>query len=429
MQIVIIGNGIAGVSAAIRIRELKPDWRITLVSGESDYHYSRPALMYVFMGHMRYADCKPYEDSFWEERRLERLRDWVTAIDVDKKRLYLARHDELAYDRLLIATGSKTNRFGWPGQDLRGVQGLYDLMDLRLLYENTKDCEQAIVVGGGLIGIELAEMLHSRGIHVRFLVREASYWDNILPAGESEMINALIRRHGFGLELETELAEIVDDGRGCACAVRTKDGRRFDCQLVGLTAGVSPNVAVVSGTAIDVGRGVLVDTGFHTSVDDVFAAGDCAEIRADGAERTLIQQVWYTGKAQGIHAGEIMADGAGSYDPGIWYNSAKFLSLEYQTYGEVNRAVDGEESLYWEDRDRMLACRIVHVAERVIGFNFMGLRARHRVCERWIAQRRTVEYVLDHLEECNFDPEFSRRHERQMKVSLRAQLFAAGANA
>ena len=116
MHVAVIGNGITGVSAALRVRSKRPDWRITIVSGESDYHYARPALMYIFMGHMRYADTKPYPDSFWREERIDLVRDWVTEIDSEGKRLILHRGAPLAYDRLLLATGSKPNRFGWPGQ-------------------------------------------------------------------------------------------------------------------------------------------------------------------------------------------------------------------------------------------------------------------------------------------------------------------------
>ena len=119
--------------------------------------------------------------------------------------------DPVAFDKLLIATGSKSNKFGWPGQDLKGVQGLYSLMDLRLLYENVKGARSAVIVGGGLIGIEFAEMLHSRNIHVTFLVREQSYWTNVLPMEESRMINRVITEQGIDLKLTTELKEIVGD--------------------------------------------------------------------------------------------------------------------------------------------------------------------------------------------------------------------------
>ena len=183
MHVAIIGNGISGVSTALRLREKQPGWRISLISGESKYHYSRPALMYVFMGHMGYQETKPYEDSFWERERLELVRGWVNEIDVEGRTLKLVGQPPITWDELVIATGSKSNKFGWPGQDLDGVQGLYGLPDLKRLYENARRTRHAVIVGGGLIGIELAEMLCSRGIRVTFLVREDSYWDNVLPAG------------------------------------------------------------------------------------------------------------------------------------------------------------------------------------------------------------------------------------------------------
>ncbi len=193
MHVAIIGNGVTGVTAAMRIRQLKPDWKISIISGESKYHYSRPALMYIFMGHMTYQATKPFEDRFWDDQRLDLIRDWVTEIDVENKQLKLSRTGVMDYDKLLIATGAKSNKFGWPGQDLDGVLGLYSLMDLRKLYEYTPGTKQAVIVGGGLIGIELAEMLHSCHIPVTFLIREVSYWDNILPKEESKMLNVLIK--------------------------------------------------------------------------------------------------------------------------------------------------------------------------------------------------------------------------------------------
>ena len=423
MHTAIIGNGVTGVSAALKLRELQPDWRITLISGESKYHYSRPALMYIFMGHMRYQETKPFEDSFWGEKRLDLVRGWVTKIDSGAKRLEMHDAPPISYDKLLIATGSKSNKFGWPGQDLDGVQGLWGLQDLAQLYESAKTARKAVIVGGGLIGIELAEMLHSRGIHVTFLVREKSYWSNILPAEESAMINRLIQAHGIELLLETELDTIVDDGNGRCGAVLTKDGRRIDCQIVGLTAGVSPNIGVLEGSDIESGRGVLVDDLLRTSVPDVFAAGDCAEIKVEGEARNKIQQVWYTGKMQGEHVARVMAgQDPGDYDSGIWFNSAKFLDLEYHTYGKVNVRVPGEKNLYWEHENGKHAVRVVYTDEGVIGLNTMGLRWRHEVCERWLAEKLPVEEVLARLDEPYFEPELFRRHEASIQKTLTGAL-------
>lgn len=425
MHVAIVGNGITGVSAAIRLRELRPGWKISMISGESTYHYSRPALMYVFMGHMTYRDTKPYPNRFWPQQRIDLVRDWVTSVDVDRKELLLSRTGSMPYDRLLIATGSKSNKFGWPGQDLEGVQGLYDLMDLRRLYGRLeKGVKSAVIVGGGLIGIELAEMLHSRGVQVRFLVREQSYWDNVLPAQESRMINRIIQDQRIGLNLETELKEIIDDGSGGVCAVETGDGQRIECQLVGLTAGVSPNLDLVAPTPIQTGRGIHVDWGLRTSVPEVFAAGDCAEIVDPGESRGLVQQVWYTGKMQGATVADSIAGAEGvRYDPGIWYNSAKFLDLEYQTYGTVpTKKSSGEKHLYWEADGHLQAIRVVHKQGRVTGFNLMGMRYRHRVCEAWIREERSPQYVLEHLAKAHFDPEFFNRYEPEIVRSLKEQL-------
>ncbi|WP_462137106.1 NAD(P)/FAD-dependent oxidoreductase [Candidatus Mycalebacterium sp.] len=420
MKIAIIGNGITGVSAALRIRELKPDWDIVMISGESDFHYSRPALMYIYMGHMSYQDTKPYEDSFWREKRIETVRGWVTEIDAKNSRLLIHKKDPVNFDKLLLAVGSTPNKFGWPGQDLKGVQGLYDLMDLRELYENSKGLKHAVITGGGLIGIELAEMLHSRGVHVTFLVREKSYWNRILPNEESAMVNRIIEKEGIDLCLNTELEEITDNGNGRVGGVITKDGRKMECGLVGLTAGVSPQTALADGGGIKTGRGILVDRSFKTDAENIYCAGDCAEI-ITGEERNLLQQVWYTGKAQGKAAGEAMCEIPTNYEPATWFNSAKFLDLEYQTYGQVNLSVEGEKNLYWEKPDGLAALRIVHTDDAVIGVNVMGLRYRHKVCEGWIEEKRPLDYVLDNLSEANFDPEFYTLYEKEIAGVLMEQ--------
>jgi len=383
--------------------------------------------MYIWLGHMCLEDTRPYEDPVWDRLRIRRVGAWVEGVNTDQRRVRLANGQTLEFDKLLIATGSTPNRFGWPGQDLDGVQGFYSLQDLLLLEDSCAGIQRAAIVGGGLIGVELAEMLHARGIAVTILAREHSYWDNVMPRAESAIINEVIRENGIDLRLETELKEIVDDGRGRVCAVVTGSGERIDCGLVGLTAGVGPNLSAIEGSGIPTGRGVLVDFSFRTEIPEIFAAGDCAELVTPGDQRNNIEQLWYTGRMQGEVAGRVMAGEEAAYDRGIWFNSAKFFDLEWHTYGMVPDGISEpdpppQRSLYWEHPERRHALRLVLDQGKLIGFNALGIRYLHPVCERWIAEERDAAYVLDHLGEANYDPEFFRRHEPDIVACLKEQL-------
>ena len=423
-HVVIIGNGIAGVTAARFIRKLS-GFEITMISDETDHFYSRTALMYIYMGHMRYKDTKPYEDWFWEKNRITTIRDFVERIDTSRKSLSLRSGRDVRYDVLIVATGSRSNKLGWPGQDLAGVQGLYGVPDLERMEIETKGIERAVIVGGGLIGIEMAEMLHSRHIPVTFLVREAGYMNYGMPPEESAMIDDEIRRHGIDLRLSTELKEILGDDR--VRAVVTSGGEEIPCGFVGLTVGVVPNVDVVRGTEIQSNRGVLVNEFFETSVPNVYAVGDCAEFREEGVGSKRIEQLWYTGRMQGKTVAKTICGERTAYDPGPFFNSAKFFTIEWQTYGNVDPVRDDEtETIVWQEGRRLV--RIDYDGSRVRGFNLMGVRFRQAVCERWLREERPIDYVLEHIAEAGFDPEFERpiegkKLQRAARRGLIGQLF------
>lgn len=415
MHIAILGNGIAGTTAARFIRKLNPEHRITLISAETDHFFSRTALMYVYMGHMRYEDIKPYEDWFWDKNRIELLRGYVERIDFEQKTLHFHGSNDLVYDKLLLAVGSEPNKFGWPGQDLKGVRGLYSYQDLAYMEDHSDDLERAVIVGGGLIGIEMAEMFHTRHIPVTFLVREGAYWNMVLPEEESKMVSRHILEHGIDLRLSTELKEIVDDGNGRACAVITDKGERIDCGYVGLTAGVHPNTAFLKDTGLDMQKGIMVDEHLQTNIPDVYAAGDCAQIREPKPGRRPVEAVWYTGRMMGEVVAYNICDKPVAYDPGIWFNSAKFMDIEYQVYGQVGGQMpDHHAALYWEHEDGRRSIRIVYDKKEdyVVGFNLMGVRYRHEICEKWLAERASVEEVLQNLGAANFDPEFYKQYEQ-----------------
>ncbi|WP_461048636.1 NAD(P)/FAD-dependent oxidoreductase [Spirosoma arcticum] len=424
-HIVILGNGIAGITAAREIRKLSDD-RITVISSETDHFFSRTALMYVYMGHLEFHHTKPYEDWFWQKNRIELLRTQVTEIDFDHKTLKYGDTQTLQYDVLILAVGSKPNFFGWPGQALRGVQGLYGKPDLDRMEADTKGIRQAVVVGGGLIGIELCEMLLSRGIHVTFLVREKSFWSSVLPAEESALVTRHIREHHVDLRTETELAEIQDDGSGRVGALVLKSGETIPAQFVGIAVGVSPAIDFLKNTALETDRGILVNERLETNLPGVYAIGDCVQHRTPPPGRKPLEQIWYAGQMMGETVAQTITGKKNAYQPGVFFNSAKFFDIEYQTYGNVAAFLpkdESEQTFYWEHPTGKIALRINYRADNqaVTGMNTLGIRQRQAVWQQWITDEKSIQHVLEHLPQANFDPEFFRQYELDIVEKFNAK--------
>ena len=418
-HIVIIGNGITGITSARHVRKNDSEAKITVISAETDHFFSRTALMYIYMGHMRYKDTKPYEDWFWSKNRIDLVNGYVNSVDFDNQTLSL-ENQTINYDKLVIATGSTPNKFGWKGQDLPGVQGLYSKQDLDILEESTKDkqVKRAVIVGGGLIGVEFAEMLLSRGIEVTFLVRENRFWGGVLPLEEGAMIAEHMKKdHHVDLRLEEELDEVIEGENGRAIAVITKKGERIDCELVGLTAGVRPNIDFLKESNLEIGRGIKVNKFLETNMPNVYAAGDCAEVQETVTGRRPIEAVWYVGRMMGETLGHTLTGNKVAYEPGVWFNSAKFFDVEYQTYGNVlANEQEGEKTFYWKHPTKHISFRAVYDTETkaLKGINNFGIRLRHKICDAWIKTNTPIEKVMVELKNANFDPEFYKQYENDI---------------
>jgi NAD(P)H-nitrite reductase len=421
-HIVIIGNGIAGVTAARHIRKLS-DKKITIISSETQYFFSRTALMYVYMGHMKFEHTQPYENHFWKKNRIDLIQGLVTQINTADKSVLLEDGQSIPYNKLIIATGSKPNKFGWPGQELEGVQGLYSKQDLDLLEKNAPNntiCHRAVIVGGGLIGIELAEMLRTRNIPVTFLVRENSFWNGVLPSGESQMINEHILEHHIDLRLNATLKEIVADENGrVKSVVLAETGEEIPCNLVGLTAGVTPNIDFLKDSGIELGRGVKVNRFLETNIQNVYAIGDCAEQHEAIGNRRPVEAVWYTGRMMGETLAQTICGNKMEYNPGHWFNSAKFLDIEYQTYGWVfpeKKKKENEVHFHWRHSKEKKCITIAfdRDSKQLLGINTFGIRMRHQVIDHWLTEKKDIDFVMAHLADANFDPEFYRTYENDI---------------
>ncbi len=430
-HIVIIGNGISGISAARHIRKMS-DKKITIISAETDYFFSRTALMYVYMGHMKFEHTQPYENWFWEKNNITLKKGLVSQVNHQENQLIFQSGETISYDQLILATGSKPNKFGWPGQDLDGVMGMYHKQDLENLEKyapNNKVCKRAVIVGGGLIGIELAEMLRSREIPVTFLVRESSFWSSVLPAGESGMINRHIKNHHIDLRLGMNLKEIIADENGKVKAVVIQEtGEIIDCNVVGLTAGVSPNINFLKDSGIELGRGIKVNRYLETNIPNIYAIGDCAEQHDPIGNRRPIEAVWYTGRMMGETVAQTICGNKIEYKPGHWFNSAKFLDIEYQTYGWVfGKPKEYEAQFHWihPDDTKCITVSYHKQTRKFLGLNTFGIRMRHEVFDTWLNEKRDVDYVMEHLSEANFDPEFFKTFYKEILSAYHNQTVNA----
>lgn len=420
MHYAILGNGVAGIEAALRLRRRDDDARISVVSDEHDHFYSRPALMYVFCGQLDLRATEPYDRGLYERMRFERVRGRVASLDPAGHALTFEDGRTLPYDRLLIAAGSRARPPVWPGSEGPGVHAFVTLRDLDALDRDARPGGRAVVIGGGLIGVEVAEILLQRGLSVTFVVRENWYFPLALDSQESAIVAEHMRAHGCDVRLGVNASEIERAADGRVKGVRLEGGASVPCDLVVVSIGVVPNTGFLQGSGLGLSKGgaIEVDDALRTRGPDVWAAGDCANVTwADGSRRP--EQLWYTARDQGRAAALSMMGDDVTYRRGTWYNSAKFFDIEWTTAGWVPARLDwdntpidpGPEYRAWFQRvpGEPVSQRIVMKGDRVVGFNLLGSRWNHETLLEWIHERRGLDWVLSHLHQAQFDEELTPR--------------------
>lgn len=418
---IIIGNGVAGVEAALTLRErCGPALaRITIISKETDYFFSRTALMYAYMDMMERQDLEPYERQMWQKQHIELVRDEVVDLDAQAHQLTLKSGQQLTYTKLLLALGASPRLPPFKGLDhvKSGLVHFVSMQDLEACEQLTHSTQEAVVVGGGLIGIELVECLLHHKVKVSFLIREAHYWPAALNKEEGQMVAQHMRDHGVDVRLAEELDQIEVDQAGRVSAIVTNQQQRIPCQMLGICVGVVASTAWLTKakSSPELGRGIKADLSFKTSLPDVYTAGDCAQLEPGDGAPPIIETIWYSAKRHGRLAALSMLGDHVRYKPPLFFNSSKFFEIEYTTVGQVVNLPPTASSHYQVLPGKNKSTRIVtDQDQRVIGFNMLGSRWNNRVLERWILERRDLRFVQQHLHEAQFDVEFGRLKLEQM---------------
>ncbi len=336
---VIVGNGIAGVTAAETLRAEDGAASITIIAGDTHPVYYRPALKDFLGGRLGGEKLWARSHSFYHDLRVRYIADQVVAIDGRLHVVWLASGRQVGFDRLLLANGALANTLACPGMHLAGVTTLRSVSDYQKVLDYLGSVRHVVVVGSGTLALESVETLRGRGLQVTHLVRHQTLWSEVLDATASDLVLQQEEHDEVDVLPGQEVAEIVGkDGR--VSGVITRQGLHISCELVLIAIGIQPVIDFIARSGIACGRGVRVDASMRTSMPDVFAAGDVVETHnpLTGRARPLGQ--WYPAIQQARAAAYSMLDmldTSSTAGTGINYLNATFLyGLDFASIGLTN---------------------------------------------------------------------------------------------
>jgi NAD(P)H-nitrite reductase large subunit len=351
----IIGNGAAGLSAAEVIRRRDAHGRITILTNEPYLFYSRPGVAYVINGQVSEQKIIARTPDFYRQHRLELRQAAAVDLDLSRQIVYLAEGESVAYDVALLATGSTAVPPPFPGGDLDGNLFLDGLDDARKLIHYGRRAKAAVVVGGGITAMEMAEGLRHQGARTHLLQRGDRIWPRLLDERESSIIAAQARHEGIDVHYKEEIAEAL--GRnGRVVGARLQSGREIACQIIGVAIGVRPNLQLVKGLPVAQDKGVLVNDAMQSSVPSLFAAGDVAQVYDRWTDKPQLDVLWPSAINEGRAAGYNMVDVARGqppsypYQKGAPFNAALLFGVHLTVIGRSGSRLPEEAELTYLSR-------------------------------------------------------------------------------
>lgn len=341
-ELVIAGGGLAAARAIRSYREAGGEGRITLVAEEATLPYHRPALSKKYLRGEKTETPYVEDEAFYGEHNVDVLLETrVVAVDPAARAVTLDDGGRLGYEQLLLVTGARPRRLPVPGGggELDGVFGLRTVADSAAIRDAARVGKQAVVVGGGFIGMEAAASLRRLGLEVTLVHLGRGLFDQLGSAELSEQLAALYRGHGVELLLEHEVAGFDGDGDGdgVLAAVKTRNGLRIPADLAVVGVGVVPNVDFLAGSGIAVDDGIVVNARFETSAPGVYAAGDvaCFFDPLYGRHRRI--EHWSNASYAGGEAGRILAGAGVGYDDVSSFFSEVF-GTTIRVFGDTSHA-------------------------------------------------------------------------------------------
>ena len=368
-SIVIVGGGLAAGRLAAEYREGGGEADVTILSAEPDPPYHRPPLTKGFLRKEQDRDSTlvlPLPE--WEEAVVDlRLETTVEAIHPDDHEIELTRGERLGYGKLVLATGARPRGLPIPGADLVGVHTYRSLADAEAVSAAAEEAHSAIVIGGSFIGSETAASLRSRGLAVTQVEMGPTLMPQLRCTDLSAELVELYREEGVDVLLETQLEELIGNGR-LLTGARTKEGRTVEGYLAIVGVGVVPNVELAEAAGAEVDDGIVVDERFRTSLPDVYAIGDVARYPDPTSGRQRRIEHWTNADAQGAHLGRQLAGSRATYDA-LPVFFTQLFGRKLQVLGDAERSAEcvlrgslaeGRLIGFHLDEERRLVGAVVH---------------------------------------------------------------------
>jgi nitrite reductase (NADH) large subunit len=334
-KLVLIGNGMAGMKTVEKVVEADPDaFEITVFGKEKHPNYNRIMLSSILQGNTKFEDISIHSHSWYDDNNVRlHTGEEVVTIDKENKKVVTDQGRELSYDKLIIATGSNPFILPVPGTEKEEVLPFRTLEHCRYMIESAGRFKKAVVIGGGLLGLEAARGLLNLGLEVDVVHLGKHLMDRQLDETGARLLQKDLEEQGMNFLLEKKTSKITGDDR--VEHVHFSDGTRVETDMVVMSVGVSPNIQVAEKNGIETSRGILVNDKMETKVKDIFAVGECAEHR--GMTYGLVSPLY---EQADVLAEQLTGEGSNVYNGSLLYTQLKISGIDVFSAGNLQESKD-----------------------------------------------------------------------------------------
>ena len=397
---VIIGDGVAGSSAAETLREEKPDADITVVTDEGEALYNRILIKEFAKGKLPEAPISIHDESWYADRDIDlQLDTLVVDIDVDGHTIETHEGDVYEWDKLLVAAGGTPTQLPVENSDADGVHHFWTLEDARSIKSHIEQADSSVVVGAGLLGIDLAAITAAQDVEGKYLMRGNCWWRYALSEQGAEIIHDALRERDVEPVFQSGVDRFETDDDGRVTTAIDPNGDEYDADFVGIAIGLDFNTEIIQDTPIEVDDGIVVDEYMQTNHEDVFAAGDITEFEDLILGERGQNGAWGSAKEQGSIAAQNMVD-YGS-EPFEWVSSYSITHFDFPflSFGHPTLGDDEAEAKYSDTEWRRLAFK----DGRIVGGVLIGDLSPQTRYKQLMREKRQVADQKDVLMQQTFE--------------------------